>query len=113
VDVKPVDLVFAALILEYVDVEIAVARTRSMLGAKGKLVTVVQLPSTATAKVTPSPYASLQALARAMQLVPPDKLSDVARSRGYLQIESRIVVSAGGKQFQVQTFMVTDLTPGS
>jgi len=40
----PVELIFAGLILEYVDVETVVARTRSLVTAKGRLITAVQLP---------------------------------------------------------------------
>ena len=105
VAIEPVDLVFAALILEYVDVEAVIARTRCMLGPEGRLVTVVQLPSAASAKVTPSPFTSLQVLADFMCLVPPDRVLRAARSHGYIESDSRIVESAGGKQFQVQGFM--------
>ena len=42
---EPVDLLFAALILEYVDVDALFARVRTMLRADGELVSVVQLPS--------------------------------------------------------------------
>ncbi len=105
--VEPVDLVFAALILEYVDVDVVIARTRSMLRAKGKLVTVLQLPGARSANVTPSSFASLQALGPVMRLVLPDDLLRAARDHGFIQLESRIADSAGGKQFQVQSFMAS------
>jgi SAM-dependent methyltransferase len=104
---EPVDLVFAALVLEYVDVDAVIARTRAMLGEEGALVTVVQLPGPLSAKVTPSPFASLQSLAGVMRLVPPDEVRQAALSQGYIEIESGIVTSAGGKQFQVQVFNAT------
>lgn len=100
----PVDLVFAALILEYVDIDVVIARTRSMLATHGKLVTVVQMPGSTTAKVTPSPFASLQALGAVMRLVPPQAVRRSAQAHGYVQLESSAVSSAGGKRFQVQVF---------
>lgn len=105
---QPVDLVFAALVLEYVDVDVVIARTRAMLGKEGRLVTVVQLPGSSCGKVTPSPFASLQALADVMRLVAPEEVRRAAASQGYIEIESKIVASAGGKQFQVQVFNATD-----
>ncbi len=102
--IEPVDLVFAALILEYVDVEIFMARTRCLLGPHGKLVTVIQLPSASSAKVTASPFASLGLLADVMHLVPPRRVLEAALTQGHLELESRTVTSAGGKQFQVQVF---------
>jgi hypothetical protein len=48
-----VDLMYAALILEYVDVEVTLVRMRNFLNPDGILVTVVQLPSTDLPAVTP------------------------------------------------------------
>jgi hypothetical protein len=59
---SPVDLVFAGLVLEYVDVDAVLLRTCLMLRPRGILVTVVQLPSAAMPEVTPSRFASLSAL---------------------------------------------------
>ncbi len=100
----PVELIFAGLILEYVNVQTVVARTRSLLTAKGRLITAVQLPGTGSRHVSPSPYPSVQALGEAMRLVSPLALKEVAETNGYMQSESRTVVSAGAKQFQVQVF---------
>jgi len=103
----PVNLVFAALILEYVDIDVVIARTRFMLETDGKLATVVQLPSSSSANVTPSPFASLRSLGDFMHLVPPDELRRTAQTNGYTQIESRIIAAEGGKHFQVQVFELT------
>jgi hypothetical protein len=108
----PVELVFAGLVLEYVSVEPAIARTRSMITTKGHLVTVLQLPSTGSRQVSPSPFASVQTLAAVMRLVPPLALQHAAEANGYAQVESRTVVSAGGKPFQVQVF-APSLPPSS
>lgn len=78
-----------------------------MLTAGGKLVTVLQLPSAIHAQVSPSPFSSVQPLGKVMHLVPPSDLQKVAEAQGYVQLESRTVASAGGKQFQVQVFNMT------
>jgi SAM-dependent methyltransferase len=101
---QPVDLVFAGLILEYVDVEAVLQRVCSLLVPGGVLGTVMQLPHPASAVVTPSPFPSLQALAAVMRLIPPVRLTDLAEHHGYREIESRVEESAGGKRFQVQAF---------
>lgn len=101
---RPVELVFAGLILEYLDVETVLQRVRSFLVAGGVLGTVVQLPHPASAAVTQSPFPSVQALAAVLRLVPPTELADIAERHGYCEIESRAEESSGGKHFQVQAF---------
>lgn len=103
----PVDLLFLGLVLEYVDVEAAMANTIALLRPGGTLMTVLQLPSHAHGRLSPSPYASLQPVAGVMRLVPPDDLLRVARARGYRQIESRTVASVSAKPFQVQMFTLS------
>jgi ubiquinone/menaquinone biosynthesis C-methylase UbiE len=105
----PVAFVFAALVLEYVDVKIVLERVRSLLTAGGILGAVVQLPSSASSPVTPSPFSSIQALAPFMRLVRPEQLKDLAETTGYQEIASSRAESLGGKQFQVQAFRL--LTP--
>jgi hypothetical protein len=77
----PVELVFAGLLFEYVDAEAVLARIRAMLCPGGTLLTVVQLPSTRIAEITPSQFASLGALAPVMRLVPPKLLMQLAAAR--------------------------------
>lgn len=106
----PVELLFAGLILEYVNVETVIARTRSLVTAKGRLITALQLPGAGSRQVSPSPFSSVQALADSMRLVSPLELKKVAETNGYIQMESRTVVSAGSKQFQVQVFKASRRT---
>lgn len=100
----PVDVVFAALLFEYVDVAAALNTMRSMLHPGGMLVAVVQLPSPQAAAVTPSSFSSLQALAPCLRLVSPAMLAEVAESKGFESAESRVVDSLRGKQFHVHAF---------
>lgn len=100
----PVDLVYAGLLFEYLDMALAVPRMRSMLQPEGTLVAVLQLPCAETPEITPSPYTSLTSLSSIMRLVPPDQLRSHAEAQGFHQIDAREVLSAGGKCFSVQTF---------
>ena len=102
--VAPVALVFAALLFEYVDLDAALAGCRALLDDGGTLCTVVQLASGEGDAVTPSPFTSIQALARIMRLVPPDTLRDRAARAGLSEVARLTVESPGGKQFMVQTF---------
>ncbi len=101
---SPVELVYAALVLEYVDVKTVLERIRSLLTEGGRLATVVQLPSATSFPVTPSPFSSIQALAPFMRLVQPDGLKNLAETAGYQEITRWLEESLGGKQFQVQAF---------
>ncbi len=98
----PVELVFAGLLFEYVDAEAVLAKIRAMLWPGGTLLTVVQLPSTAIPEITPSPFASLGALASVMRLLPPKLLRQLAAAHGYCETEAQTVEAAGGKEFRVQ-----------
>jgi len=105
-DFEPVDLMFAALVLEYVNVDAVIGRTRVLLAENGRLLTVLQMPCAASPKVTPSPFASLRALTDVMRLVAPEELRLIAGSHGLVEVESATLASAGGKQFQLQVFDV-------
>jgi hypothetical protein len=100
----PVELIFAALVLEYVDVPATLRRLRSLLTPGGLLCTVVQLPCPAAPPVSRSPFQSLQTLVPLMRLVPPDDLRDLAAAAGFRETGRDLRESPGGKQFQVQTF---------
>lgn len=100
----PVDLIYAALVLEYVEVEPVVMQLSAMLNSGGTLVTVVQLPDANLPAVTPSPHASLQALEAVMHFVDPKDLRISAEFAGLRQIASAQQRTPSGKQFQVQVF---------
>jgi predicted TPR repeat methyltransferase len=111
VSFAPVDLVFAGLVMEYVDVGIVMAKIGTLLTTPGHLVSVLQLPSAEHAPVSPSPFSSVQAVGEIMRLVVPAQLQDVAESRGLVLIDSRTVTSVAGKKFQVQAFTKTPSPP--
>lgn len=100
----PVDLVFAGLLLEYVDPDTVLRRFRTLLSARGILCTVIQAENSASPAVTPSPFTSLRALAPLIRLVHPDTLRDRAGRAGFREIARRGEASAGGREFTVQSF---------
>lgn len=100
----PVELVFAGLLFEYVDAEAVLAKIRAMLCPRGMLLTVVQLPSTTIAEITPSQFDSLRSLSSVMHLLSPKLLTQLAAAHGYDETEAQTLEAAGGKEFQVQSF---------
>ncbi len=79
------DLVHAALIFEYLDPALLVARIAGWLAPGGACSVVLQLPA-AVGSVTPTPYASVRGLAAAMRLVPPDELRELFREHQLDQV---------------------------
>lgn len=65
----PVDLVFAALVFEYVTLPAAVENLARVCRPGGHLVAILQQPSVHTDVVTPSPYTSVQVLGPFPRLV--------------------------------------------
>ena len=105
VNIAPVDVVFAALLFEYVETDAVLASVVRLLKSGGFLTTVVQLPSADAPTVTPSPFASLQSLSPYLRLLSPETLRERAATHGLTQVESRPVASLVGKSFQVQKFV--------
>jgi SAM-dependent methyltransferase len=97
---EPVDLAFAGLFFEYVDVAAALARLRTLLEPGGRLGVVLQLPSPDLPEVTPSPYRSLERLGGLMALVDPDRFAALAGAAGYRPVASGRTRLASGKAFQ-------------
>lgn len=100
----PVDLIYAALVLEYVDLARTMSVLRRHCRPNGVLAVLSQLPHETMAHVSPSPYASLQVLAPAMQLISQEELQGQARHAGFAPKHSRMTVSSGGKRFCIDEF---------
>lgn len=107
VSIAPVDLVYAALLFEYVETDAVLASVHRLLKSGGCLTTIVQLPHADGPTVTPSPFASLQSLSRCLCLLSPETLRERAAVHGLTEVESVRVTSPGGKSFQVQTFVLS------
>jgi ubiquinone/menaquinone biosynthesis C-methylase UbiE len=106
VSFDPVEMIYAAMILEYVNVDATFLQMRRLLIPAGTLVTVIQLSNADIPAVTPSPYSSLQSLAPIMRFIAPEFLPEVASRNGLTQTSSSTRKVPGGKVFQVQTFRV-------
>lgn len=109
--VAPVRLVFAALVLEYVNPEKALPRLRDMLAGNGVLITVLQRPSPHMPAVSPSPFESLRALDAVLRHIEPACLSDVCARHGLGEFSASLHTTDNGKQFQRQCFCACQ-TPG-
>jgi ubiquinone/menaquinone biosynthesis C-methylase UbiE len=103
-ELEPVDLVFAALVLEYVDPGAALERMGKWLAPHGTLTTVLQLPSAESVDITPTPFTTLARLAPRLRLVAPERLAGLAARTGLREVDTRVVTATGGKRFTVQAF---------
>lgn len=101
---EPVDLIYAALVLEYVDLPRTLSFLQQHCKPNGVLAVLSQMPHEAIAHVSPSPYTSLQRLASSMRLVSQEELSRLAMQFGFSAECSRVVTSVGGKHFAVDEF---------
>jgi SAM-dependent methyltransferase len=103
-ELEPVDLIHAALILEYVDSSALLRRVRRWLKPGGVLSVVVQLQSENKAAVTPTRFRSLAALAPIMRLLAPRDLEEQAREAGFDLVSSRTMELPTGKRFAAYVF---------
>jgi hypothetical protein len=101
---EPVDLIYAALLFEYVDVTAALASMKRHCRIGGKLVTLLQLPHPEQQAVSPSPYKSLNLLALVMKLIAPADVLRLAAAVGFDVVDSESIELSSGKQFSLQTF---------
>lgn len=105
VSFEPVELIYAALVFEYVTPLVLMERLRKLLTPGGLLATVVQLPSPSIPEISPSPYlASLERLGEIMHLTPPDELSKCAKQAGLTLAFTRQIDLPSGKSFVLQAF---------
>ena len=102
--IAPVDLLFAGLILEYVDVPTTMSNFRMLCAPGGALVVILQAANSYTESVSPSPYKSIQLLAPAMRLLNQADVQEKAIAAGFLLASSRDVKLRSGKCFVVLSF---------
>jgi len=102
--IAPVDLIFAALILEYVDVPMTMRSFLKLCAPDGALVVILQSASPNVEKTSPSPYKSIQLLAPAMRLLDQGHVQERAIAAGFSLASSRVVSLRSGKDFVVLCF---------
>jgi SAM-dependent methyltransferase len=100
---EPVELIYAALLFEYVNVPAALATLRRACRPGGVMASVLQLPGD-QCLVSPSPYISLGTLAGAFRFVEPAELVSEAARAGFTFVESATVALPSGKRFEFQSF---------
>ncbi len=108
VDVEPVELVYAGLFFEHVDLGRALTTVRSVTAPNGMLVTVLQQAGSAQPVIGPSPYESLAAVGEAMRLIEPGSFATAARAAGFTLTDSRRITLPSGKSFAVLEFRRAD-----
>ena len=102
--IAPVDLIYAALVLEYVEPLAVLRNLGALCRPQGILATVLQLPSERNGAISDSPYTSLECLAPAMHLLSPDVLTVTAAQAGFTLVTARRIMLASGKEFVAQVF---------
>lgn len=100
----PVDLVYAGLIFEYVDVAATMTALRGLCAPEGVMAAVIQLPSEAGYFVSPSPFSSLQPLQGCARIRSRQELEEHACGVGFRPSDARRIMSPGGKSFEVLNF---------
>jgi len=101
----PVDLIFAALIFEYVDARVVLPRLAARLSPGGLLAVLLQLPALGVPEITRTSHTCLAALAPVMRLVDPEAIADAARPAGLAQSGKRRIDLPTGKSFQLLRFL--------
>lgn len=104
---EPVELIYAGLVFEHVELKSALNTVKSLSRPNGVLAVVLQRPSESLAVVSDSPFTSLQALGPFMRLVPLADLQACAAEVGFVSCSSHSVVLASGKKFAVQVFRLS------
>ena len=103
-DIDPVEMVYAALVFEYVHVPRALGNLRRLCSPNGILAVLLQLPKEETEAISPSPFESLRALNSIMQLVPPERLCIAAGALGFCLLSKDLIVIESAKQFCLLVF---------
>ncbi len=102
----PVDLTYAALLFEYVDVGSTLKTLRRNSRTGAILTTILQLPHSTIGAVSASPYKSLGRLASVMTLLAPEALCQAAANAGFTFADSSNIELPSGKRFCLQNFRV-------
>ncbi|MFA6541710.1 MAG: class I SAM-dependent methyltransferase [Bacteroidota bacterium] len=98
------DLVYAALIFEYVDWKSLLTRIAEAIVPGGFLSVVIQLRSDSTPAVTPTQYKSLLALESIFHFVDPGELAEQAKNLNLILISRATEPLPSGKAFEIFRF---------
>lgn len=95
------DLIFGALIFEYVDISVCLPRIASWLKPGGRLIVLLQLPSEQLPKVSDTPFTSLHSLDSIMKHVDVANFEREAEKNGLMVEEITPKQLESGKSFYV------------
>lgn len=101
--IKPVQLLYAALVMEYVEPVAALRNLRPLCGPDAIVAIVLQLPDQ-TLPISDSPFTRLKELAPAMHLIVPEELAARACEQGFTLLSMRQLSLSSGRQFAVQLY---------
>lgn len=103
------NLIHAALVFEYVEVELLLSKISRWLRPNGILSVVLQLPNKTSSPVTETNYLSLKQLNPIMKLINPEDLSAIAVKKGLYEIQKHNIKLQSGKSFSVNKYVGKDL----
>ena len=98
------DLIYGALVFEYVEVELLLSKISRWLRPNGILSVVLQLPSETSTPVSETPYQSLKLLSPVMKLVEHEKFKEKAKLFGLDEMKNLIIILKSGKSFLIMSF---------
>jgi len=107
-DISPVDMIYAALIFEYVDVKKTLSSLKKICKKGGVLAVLLQLPKEGLSNVSPSPFTSLGQLTSIMRLVPPSEIRELAKDIGFSLESEKTITLKSQKEFSLQIYSLPD-----
>ena len=105
--IRPVECIFAGLVLEYLCVKSFCGYLASLLTPGGRFAALLQLPSATLPEVSPSPFTSLARLEPALSFVPPASLYDSLSAHGFSRIAEDRYDLDSGKSFYYVSYQLT------
>jgi hypothetical protein len=103
-NIMPLEMIFAGLIFEYVNLRATMHNLRRLCAPGGTLVAVLQAPSAEAQAISPSPYRNLQRLGPAMRLRDTREVKGAAAEAGFAPAAKRNLTLPSGKSFSVLSF---------
>lgn len=98
------DLIHAALIFEYVEVELLLSKISCWLKPDGRLSVVLQLKSEMSEPISETPYQSLKLLNTVMKLVEPEEFREQAGKYILKETRNDKIKLQSGKSFSILLF---------
>lgn len=107
-EIQQVDLVFGALIFEYVDIKKGMTNVRKIMKPGGHFAACLQMPSESCSAVTLTQYKSLDNLSEILNLIEPDVFRKILFRFGFREIETYEVPLLQGKKFFVTHYQLPE-----